>query len=125
MNCRETEHLVQAYVDNTIPQDKIEEFIEHINHCPSCYDELETYYIIYFSMKYLDGDSHVNYDMKQMLNEDLKKKLAKAKSQKRKKGISYVVIGILVLLLLICIAILVMPMEVSEIPSQVMNLFGL
>lgn len=84
MDCREAEKMVQLYIENKIPPKKLEEFIEHISHCPSCYDELETYYTIYFAMKYLDEDRHSSYNIKEMLDEDLKKRIQYVKRHRRK-----------------------------------------
>ena len=34
--------------------DELENFLEHVENCPSCYDELETYFIVHAAMQQLD-----------------------------------------------------------------------
>lgn len=117
MECKEAERLVQAYIRNEIPPRKLEEFIEHVNQCPSCYDELETYYTIYFAIKYLDEDKHTSYNIKNMLNENMKKKLAQVKRQRRQKAALVVSLIILFAVLAVSVLILVAPFDLNEILS--------
>lgn len=74
MNCREAEGLIQLYIDHRLPPKKLEAFISHVKNCPSCYEELETYFIIHYAVKYLDEDRHDSYNMTALLSEDLKEK---------------------------------------------------
>ena len=107
---------------------KLEEFIEHISHCPSCYDELETYYTIYFAMKYLDEDRHSSYNIKEMLDEDLKKRIQYVKRHRRKRIITVVALVVLVFWLILCMMFLLMPeipQEMSDFISNVLQLFGI
>ena len=43
IDCRQAETLVARYIKHTLSTDELEEFLDHIEHCSSCYDELETY----------------------------------------------------------------------------------
>lgn len=74
MNCREAESLIQLYIDNQLSPKKLEAFISHVKKCPSCYEELETYFIIHNAVKYLDEDRHDSYNMTALLSENLKEK---------------------------------------------------
>ncbi|MCI5699789.1 MAG: zf-HC2 domain-containing protein [Lachnospiraceae bacterium] len=128
MDCREAEKMVQLYIENKIPPKKLEEFIEHISHCPSCYDELETYYTIYFAMKYLDEDRHSSYNIKEMLDEDLKKRIQYVKRHRRKRIITVVALVVLVFWLILCMMFLLMPeipQEMSDFISNVLQLLGI
>ena len=42
MNCRIAEGMVNKYIDHTLPLNDLEDFLEHIEKCSSCYDELAT-----------------------------------------------------------------------------------
>ena len=46
LDCRTAESMVARYMNHTLKTDEMEEFLDHIEHCPSCYDELETYFIV-------------------------------------------------------------------------------
>lgn len=47
IDCRQAETLVARYIKHTLSTDELEEFLDHIEHCSSCYDELETYFIVH------------------------------------------------------------------------------
>ena len=44
MNCQTAESMVNRYIEHDLSVDELEDFLEHVENCPSCYDELETYY---------------------------------------------------------------------------------
>ena len=74
MDCRTAESLVNAYINRTISLDQLQEFIRHVRSCPSCYEELETYYIVHFDIQHLYDDrdeSNMTLDMRKMLEQDL------------------------------------------------------
>lgn len=99
MECREVEGLVQQYIDDTLPPKKLEAFISHVCHCPHCYEELETYFIIHHAIKYLDEDRHESYNMKAMLSDDLKIKAKKVQLHNRMRmAATYVAILLGILL---------------------------
>lgn len=83
MNCQEAERLVQAYIDDALPPKKLEAFILHVSNCPSCYEELETYFIIHHAIRYLDEDRHDDYNMKALLSDDLQIKKKRVKMHNR------------------------------------------
>ena len=43
IECRTAESMVTKYINHSLSVDELEEFLDHISHCSSCYDELETY----------------------------------------------------------------------------------
>ena len=67
MKCEEALTRISAYIDNTLSGRELEEFIEHVEHCPECYDELETYYTIKVGINYLEQDRQDAYNIPQML----------------------------------------------------------
>lgn len=73
MNCRRAEELVDSYIAHTIGSRDMEEFLNHIENCSSCYEELETYFIVHEAMKQLkDEETDTILDMKNMLKQDIK-----------------------------------------------------
>lgn len=124
MECKEAEKLVQDYIADRIPPKKLGEFIEHVNHCPSCYDELETYYTIYFAMKYLDEDRHTSYNMKDMLSVELKRKAQYAKRFRRRRITSICTIILLTIILIFTIIFLLIPDNTNEVWGVFSNVFA-
>lgn len=46
IDCRQAETLVAGIQCIHCPSDELEEFLDHIEHCSSVIDELETYFIV-------------------------------------------------------------------------------
>ena len=44
MDCRTAEGMVSSYIKHDLPLNELEEFLDHVQNCSSCYDELETYF---------------------------------------------------------------------------------
>lgn len=73
MDCRTAEGMVSHYLDHTLSPQNLEAFLNHIQYCPSCYEELETYFIVQKAMLQLDEDDHEGaLDFRSLLEEDLK-----------------------------------------------------
>ena len=74
MNCRIAEGMVNKYIDHTLPLNDLEDFLEHIEKCSSCYDELATYFIVHKAMQQLDEESRDStLDLRELLEEDIRK----------------------------------------------------
>ena len=73
MDCFEAKELVSEYINRTLRPQKLEEFVAHIRNCPSCYDELETYFIVDEVMNQLSEDQETTLDFKELLEQDLKR----------------------------------------------------
>ena len=46
MICREAERLVMPYINGSITDEELKAFVEHIDHCPDCREELEIYFTV-------------------------------------------------------------------------------
>lgn len=72
MDCRRAEELVNSYIDRSIGIRDMEAFLDHVETCSSCYDELETYFIVHEAMAQLnDEENDTILDIKNMLREDI------------------------------------------------------
>ena len=74
MNCQTAESMVNRYIEHDLSVDELENFLEHVENCPSCYDELETYFIVHAAMQQLDEQSRDStLDLRELLEEDIRK----------------------------------------------------
>ena len=74
MNCRTAEGMVNGYINHELSLKELEEFLDHIQTCSSCYDELETYFIVHEAMQQLDEESRdSSLDLRELLEEDIRK----------------------------------------------------
>ena len=81
MDCREAQALIVPFIEGKLNDEQNEAFIEHIESCTECYDELEVYYIVMVGVKQLDEEDHMLVDF----NGDLKKYIAFKKEELAKK----------------------------------------
>lgn len=79
MKCEKVQECVDAHIRHTLPDREQREFIEHVKQCTECYNELETYFIVDQAIRYLDEEGEESYNIKQLLDEDLDKRLVKLK----------------------------------------------
>ena len=73
MDCFEAKELAGEYINRSLPSQKMEEFIAHVRSCPSCYDELETYFIVDEALNQLSEEGETELDFKKLLDQDLKR----------------------------------------------------
>ncbi len=73
MECSTAESMVNRYIDRSLNEEELEEFLEHVTSCSSCYDELETYFIVHEAIQQLDDEGESMMDLQHLLEQDLKK----------------------------------------------------
>ena len=72
IDCRQAEAMVTKYINHTLSTDELEEFLDHIEHCTSCYDELETYFIVHKAIQQLDEkEDGTVYNFRELLEQDI------------------------------------------------------
>lgn len=57
MTCREAERLVMTYINGSITDDELKDFLEHIEHCGECREELEIYFTVDVGIRQLDEET--------------------------------------------------------------------
>lgn len=62
VNCQEAEKLIVPYINNELSPMELEDFMEHLEGCESCREELEIHYMVDVGLKQLDEDNAV-YDI--------------------------------------------------------------
>ena len=87
MDCFEAKEMVSDYIKRTLSDEKLEEFISHIRNCPSCYEELETCFIVDEAINQLSDDQETTLDFKELLEEDLKRSERHLLFEKMKMGL--------------------------------------
>lgn len=46
MKCQEAEQKIQSFIDDELTGESLANFVRHINSCHSCYEEMETSYLL-------------------------------------------------------------------------------
>ena len=74
MDCRTAEGMVSSYIKHDLPLNELEEFLDHVQNCSSCYDELETYFIVHEAIQQLDEkEDGTVLDFRELLEQDIRR----------------------------------------------------
>ena len=73
MTCDRTQKLITPFINDELDNDEIEDFINHVNTCSECYEELEVYYTLLTAMKQLDDEERISDDFKLQLSTKLER----------------------------------------------------
>ncbi|MEY8351942.1 zf-HC2 domain-containing protein [Lachnospiraceae bacterium 54-53] len=63
MTCKEVERLVMPYINDELTDEELQEFLEHMESCPNCREELEIYFTVDVGIRQLDSEAG-NYNIK-------------------------------------------------------------
>lgn len=55
MTCLEAQSHIMSFVDGSLPESQLDDFVMHMQHCPNCFEELEIYYTLIVGMNKLDN----------------------------------------------------------------------
>lgn len=75
MTCKETKAHIQAFINKEIGLRDVGEFLEHLDECASCRDELETEFLIKEGLTRLEAGEVFNFekDLQNLLNSQQKR----------------------------------------------------
>lgn len=73
MTCMKAQSLITPFINNRLSMEELEKFIDHVESCPKCREELEVYYALLTAMKQLDEDKEISSDFVQELDDKLEK----------------------------------------------------
>lgn len=121
MTCRQVMSMIPDYISDQLNEHDLECFLSHIRNCPACYDELETYFMVDRTVKYLNQEEDGSFNLKPLLEKDLEDK---EKRIRRKRKI-YKLQGILLIITLAVIVIMVLEiLQISDIGEVLGDLFN-
>jgi len=55
MKCQEAEQNIQAFIDDELTGEPLANFVKHIDNCHSCYEEMETSYLLKEALSRLEN----------------------------------------------------------------------
>ena len=57
MTCKEAELLVIPYIRGELDDETLQEFLDHVDSCPECREELEIYFTVDVGIRQLDSET--------------------------------------------------------------------
>lgn len=100
MTCKEAESLVMPYIRNELTDEELQEFLEHIEHCPECREELEIYFTVDVGIRQLDSETGI-YNIKGALEAAIEQSRQRLMAVKAVKIARYAVSTLCVMALII------------------------
>lgn len=73
MTCDRAQKLITPFINDELDNEELEDFINHVNTCSECYEELEVYYTLLTAMKQLDDEERISDDFKLQLSTKLER----------------------------------------------------
>lgn len=72
MDCKRAQSMVTPYILKKLNDKELEEFLEHISTCRECYEELEIYFTVHYTLARLDDEEGGQvYDVENALQNNL------------------------------------------------------
>lgn len=60
MNCKEAEKKIPTFLQDDLDGIKLEEFVEHVESCPECKEELSIQFLVTEGLERLEGGNNFN-----------------------------------------------------------------
>ena len=90
MNCVTSQQMIRAYLDGYLSDRELEEFLNHVQTCPDCFDELEVYFSVYRTLR--DVDEKGDYNFRKKLRRKLEESRAYLRRRNQSKALKVSVI---------------------------------
>lgn len=81
MNCKDFEQMIPLYFQNELREEELKAFIEHMNSCDICKEELTIQYLLTEGMHRLEDGNTL--DVEKELTEKLKQSMHRLEIKKR------------------------------------------
>lgn len=96
MDCREAQEKIMPFIHEELPDEHLETFMEHMDSCNECKEELEISYSIFWGLRMLQDDAVDSFHIQHSLEEFLKKTRERiVKHHRRQKFILGLFVGFL------------------------------
>ena len=75
MECFEVDTKIISYLENTLEDDELEAFLEHLNECEDCRNEVALYFTLIEGLKQMDEDEIKIFDFQAEYQKQRKERL--------------------------------------------------
>lgn len=101
VDCRKTQENIMPFIREELPEEQLEGFMQHIDSCSECKEELEISYSIYWGLHMLQDDANDSFHIQRSLEKFLQKTRDHiARRHRRHRFLFGLFIGFLVLVVL-------------------------
>lgn len=106
MNCKEIEKLIPAFLEDELDTEDLHEFMEHIEKCNDCKEELSIQFLVSEGMARLETGNV--FDLQNELEAQINNAEHNLKTRENMKWLLFMLEGFVVVLLITLIALLIL-----------------
>ncbi len=106
MNCKEIEKLIPAFLEDELDTEDLHEFMEHIEKCEDCKEELSIQFLVSEGMARLETGNV--FDLQNELEAQIDNAEHNLKTRENMKWLLFMLEGFVVVLLITLIALLIL-----------------
>lgn len=114
MKCEDAIKNLDRFVNHNMTTKELAAFLEHVDSCPSCYEELETYYTVAIALHYLDQNDGEGYNIPLRLQHNMEE----ARHRVRREQRYYIVLHVLLLILIAVLIVMVVFAQAPVVGSE-------
>ena len=100
MDCKRAMELMTQFINDRLDAEDVQAFLDHIDSCPECREELEVNYSLMTAMKQLDEDTDLSDNYIEELNQKIETCYLDELKRKRSCTRRRIILGIVVFFLL-------------------------
>ncbi len=101
MDCKKALGLMMKFINERLDDEDVQVFLDHIDSCPECREELEVNYSLMTAMKQLDEDVDLSDDYIGELNQKIETCYLDELKRKRSCTRRRIVLGVVIVLLIL------------------------
>ena len=101
MDCKRVMELMAQFINDQLDAEDVQAFLDHIDSCPECREELEVNYSLMTAMKQLDEDTDLSDDYIAELNQKIETCYLDELKRKRSCIRRRIVLGVVIVLLVL------------------------
>ncbi len=105
MRCKEWQKMIPGFLEDTLENREMEGFIEHVQACEDCYEELEIMFMLSIGLQELNEDRNISYNFSQLLENKIVEAEIRFERIRRIRSLNRLVILILHLLVMLGVAL--------------------
>lgn len=91
MNCEQASICIKPFIEGKIEDDQLEGFLQHVEGCKECYEELDIMYIVSEGLQGLHSDSCASFDFTGMLAGRIEQGKRYLQTMKRRRIVLFLV----------------------------------
>ena len=114
MKCEDAIKNMDRFVNHNMTTKELADFLEHIDSCPSCYEELETYYTVAIALHYLKKNDGEGYNIPLRLQHNLQEARNRVRREKR----YYIILQRLLMVMVITLVFMLLFAQAPEIGTE-------